>query len=146
MFITACARKFLTAYWIENPGKRLECKKKYGFDPILQEKMYWEKGIAEKDHLLTLHLIKENNNVFNLHLARMWSKQEDLQNSSKESNLHKHLKGGWKTVRKTDPVLWENILHKVQKEPGVWSAWKAKRAIDLYKKMGGRYFNEKTFD
>jgi hypothetical protein len=79
MFITVWARKYLNAYWIENPQKRKECKKKYGFDPIFQEKMYWIKGITEKDHQSTLNLIKENKNVFNLKLAKMWSKQEDLQ-------------------------------------------------------------------
>jgi len=54
------------------------------------------------------------------------------------------LEGGWDTVPKSDPVLWNKVLEKVKQEPGPWSAWKAEKAIKLYKKHGGKYLGKRT--
>ena len=48
--------------------------------------------------------------------------------------------GGWMTVPKSDPRLWEEVLDEVKKQnPGPWAAWKAEKAIKVYKERGGRY-------
>lgn len=53
------------------------------------------------------------------------------------------LDGGWDTVPKSNPELWARILHKVKKDhPGPWAAWKAKKAIELYKQHGGKYYKK----
>ena len=49
------------------------------------------------------------------------------------------LKAGWDSVEKTDPELWARILARVKREPGPWAAWKAAKAIRMYKKAGGGY-------
>jgi len=50
--------------------------------------------------------------------------------------------GGWASVKKLDPELWQKVLDQVRKEDkGPWAAWKAKKAIELYKAAGGRYEN-----
>lgn len=49
------------------------------------------------------------------------------------------LKGGWASVPKSDPELWQRVLNKVKREPGPWAAWKAEKAIKLYKEKGGKY-------
>jgi hypothetical protein len=79
MLITPWARKFLNKYWQSHPKKRAECLKKYGHDPITDERHYWIKGIAEKPHANVLRSIKVNNNTFNLDLARLWAAQETVQ-------------------------------------------------------------------
>jgi hypothetical protein len=49
------------------------------------------------------------------------------------------LNGGWATQPKSDPALWQRVLNKVKKEPGPWAAWKAQKAVKIYKEKGGRY-------
>jgi hypothetical protein len=53
------------------------------------------------------------------------------------------LDGGWAKVEKLNPELWEKIVAKVKKEPGPWAAWKAEKAIKMYKKAGGKYIGKK---
>jgi hypothetical protein len=76
MKITPWARSFLNDFWVRHPDRRLECHKKYGFDPIIHETQYWIKGIKEKAHKMTLQKIVLNNDVFNLALAVEWASQE----------------------------------------------------------------------
>ena len=40
------------------------------------------------------------------------------------------LEGGWESVPKSDPALWERVLQQVKKEPGPWAAWKAVVFLD----------------
>ncbi len=48
--------------------------------------------------------------------------------------------GGWKSIPKSDPELWNKVLLKVKREePGKWAAWKSIKAVNLYKKLGGKY-------
>ena len=49
------------------------------------------------------------------------------------------LHGGWATVEKSDPELWAKVLKRVKKLPGPWAAWKAMKAVEIYKKLGGKY-------
>jgi hypothetical protein len=49
------------------------------------------------------------------------------------------LEGGWDSVEKKNPILWAKIVSKYKKLPGPWAAWKAKKAIEEYKKRGGKY-------
>lgn len=76
MHITPQARVFLNNFWITKKSKRRACIRKYGFDPILEEKNYWIHGIAEKDHKDVLHKIIRNKNKFSLPLARLWAIEE----------------------------------------------------------------------
>jgi hypothetical protein len=47
--------------------------------------------------------------------------------------------GGWKSVPKSDPELWQKVLDEVRKLPGPWAAWKAIEADKRYKERGGRF-------
>jgi hypothetical protein len=76
------ARLFLNAFWINHPKKRKECVKKYGFDPIDDEEMYWMHGLAEKEHRSILRSVIANNGVFSLKYAKMWATSE-LRSTSK---------------------------------------------------------------
>jgi hypothetical protein len=54
-------------------------------------------------------------------------------------------------VRRTDPTLWERVKAEVTASdkggrPGQWSARKAQRAVQLYKKRGGGYLGPKDPD
>lgn len=51
------------------------------------------------------------------------------------------LRGGWKSVRKSDPVLWKNVLNEVKREPGPWAAWKAVKADKIYLERGGKFLS-----
>ena len=47
--------------------------------------------------------------------------------------------GGWKSAEKKNPKLWNRVLAQVNREPGKWAAWKAMKAVRLYKQRGGKY-------
>lgn len=50
------------------------------------------------------------------------------------------LVGGWASVPKSDPSLWESVLSEVKrKNPGPWAAWKSIQADKLYEQRGGRF-------
>lgn len=50
--------------------------------------------------------------------------------------------GGWASVPKSDPKLWESVLSEVKrKNPGPWAAWKSIEADKLYEQRGGRFLN-----
>jgi hypothetical protein len=52
----------------------------------------------------------------------------------------KQLLGGWDSVEKGNPELWQKVLKKVHREnSGPWAAWKAMKAVRIYKEMGGTY-------
>jgi hypothetical protein len=76
MYITSQARVYLNNFWLTKRSKRKACVRKYGYDPILQERLYWTHGIQEKDHKDVLGKIMRNNNRFTLPLARLWAIEE----------------------------------------------------------------------
>ena len=47
--------------------------------------------------------------------------------------------GGWKSVPKSNPALWQKVLAEVKREPGPWAAWKAMKTDRIYKDRGGRF-------
>ena len=51
------------------------------------------------------------------------------------------LRGGWKSVRKSNPILWKKVLDEVKKEPGPWAAWKAIKADKIYQQKGGKFLS-----
>lgn len=52
------------------------------------------------------------------------------------------LKGGWKSVPKSNPALWRKVLESVKREPGPWAAWKAMKADKIYKEKGGKFLKK----
>jgi hypothetical protein len=56
---------------------------------------------------------------------------------------NRSLKGGWKSVPKSNPELWQKVLNSVKKEPGPWAAWKAIKADKIYKEKGGKFLSLK---
>lgn len=74
--IHAPARKVLNEFWLRYPNRRLECKQKYGFDPIVQEDQYWVPGIKERAHADILRDIMNNGGVFSVALVRRWMASE----------------------------------------------------------------------
>jgi hypothetical protein len=57
--------------------------------------------------------------------------------------MSEELFGGWASVPKSDPKLWERVLAEIKnKNPGPWAAWKSIQADKLYEKRGGKFLNE----
>jgi len=56
---------------------------------------------------------------------------------------NKSLKGGWKSVPKSNPELWQKVLNSVKREPGPWAAWKAMKADKIYKEKGGKFLRSR---
>jgi hypothetical protein len=55
-----------------------------------------------------------------------------------------YLHGGWISKEKKNPKLWAEVLSDIKKKnPGPWAAWKAMKAVQEYKKRGGKYGVEK---
>ena len=62
---------------------------------------------------------------------------------SRLPNTHKSIKGGWKSVPKSNPELWQKVLNSVKREPGPWAAWKAIKADKIYKEKGGKFLKSR---
>jgi len=56
---------------------------------------------------------------------------------------NRFFKGGWKSVPKSNPQLWQKVLSSVKREPGPYAAWKAIKADKIYKKKGGKFLKSR---
>lgn len=74
--IPQTTREFLTDFWKRHAVRRKECSRRYGYDPILNEKLYWHHGIREKEHASVLKRIIANKGVFSLSIAKAWAESE----------------------------------------------------------------------
>ncbi len=62
---------------------------------------------------------------------------------SRSFRRSRSLRGGWKSVKKSNPKLWEKVLDEVRKKPGKWAAWKSMLAVKMYKERGGKYLGRR---
>jgi|694.fasta_scaffold108893_2 hypothetical protein len=89
----------------------------------------------------------ENNKGPSLQGGGAKSRKERKSRSPRRSRLSlfrsRSLKGGWKSVPKSNPELWQKVLNSVKREPGPWAAWKAIKADKIYKEKGGKFLKSR---